>query len=43
MVAGNRLETQLKTQTLLLNYKAIIFLVDIEQKHLKTAIVRLDN
>jgi len=43
MMAGHRLETQLKNQNFLINYKANIFSVDIEHKHLLKAIVRLDN
>jgi len=39
MVAGHGLATQLKKQNLLLNYKASIFSVDIEQKHL----IKADN
>jgi len=37
-----QLDIQLKNQNLLLNYKANIFSVDIEQKHLIKTILRLD-
>jgi len=42
-MAGHRLVTKLKKQNLLINYKANILSVDIEQKHLIKTIVRLDN